>query len=318
MGAEEVTRFLYSLAVNRQVAASTQNQAMSALLFLYRDVLGVDLPWLDGIVRAKHPCACRSSSLATRSAPCRTGSTGCPTAEPMSRSGSSSPEKIQAAKAALADCLAGVEAALEEVRPGHPFIERMSVIETPVFRHRLQNKILMIALSLQRLEDAARRLLKRVGHDTRPFDRTLRSSVPIRVVSRLANSWKHGLGGQRGNATFLNGVLAVRRNDGFRDAADQERVHVVGMLVTDALDGAFASDTLVSAAVQQWAALLQPIFSDAPAWAERVVPPPQGPVVQVPQGVKADVPLGATVVFELPHRLQKTMTDEAKRRGQSA
>src|SRR5881296_376449 len=55
MGAEEVTRFLSSLAVDGQVAASTQNQALSALLFLYRDVLEVDLPWLDGIVRAKRP-----------------------------------------------------------------------------------------------------------------------------------------------------------------------------------------------------------------------------------------------------------------------
>ena len=35
------------------MAASTQNQALSALLFLYRAVLGVELPWLDGLVRAK-------------------------------------------------------------------------------------------------------------------------------------------------------------------------------------------------------------------------------------------------------------------------
>ncbi len=55
MGAEEVTRFLSSLAVDGRVAASTQNQALSALLFLYRDVLEADLPWLDGIVRAKRP-----------------------------------------------------------------------------------------------------------------------------------------------------------------------------------------------------------------------------------------------------------------------
>jgi integron integrase len=55
MGAEEITRFLSSLAVDGRVAASTQNQALSALLFLYRDVLEVDLPWLDGIVRAKRP-----------------------------------------------------------------------------------------------------------------------------------------------------------------------------------------------------------------------------------------------------------------------
>jgi hypothetical protein len=55
MGAPEVTRFLSSLAVDGGVAASTQNQALSALLFLYRDVLEVDLPWLDGIVRARCP-----------------------------------------------------------------------------------------------------------------------------------------------------------------------------------------------------------------------------------------------------------------------
>jgi len=53
MGAPELTRFLTSLAVDGKVAASTQNQALSALLVLYRQVLDVDVPWLDGVVRAK-------------------------------------------------------------------------------------------------------------------------------------------------------------------------------------------------------------------------------------------------------------------------
>lgn len=55
MGPAEISAFLSSLAVRDKVAASTQNQALSALLFLYRNVLGVDLPWLDDIVRAKRP-----------------------------------------------------------------------------------------------------------------------------------------------------------------------------------------------------------------------------------------------------------------------
>jgi len=50
-----MTQFLTSLAVRRKVAASTQNQALSALLFLYREVLGQEVPWLDGIVHAKRP-----------------------------------------------------------------------------------------------------------------------------------------------------------------------------------------------------------------------------------------------------------------------
>jgi integrase len=55
MGAAEVTAFLTALAVRDRVAASTQNQALNALLFLYREALEIELPWLDGLVRAKRP-----------------------------------------------------------------------------------------------------------------------------------------------------------------------------------------------------------------------------------------------------------------------
>ncbi len=55
MGAAEVEAFLTSLAVEHDVAAATQNLALSAILFLYREVLEMPLPWLDGIARAKKP-----------------------------------------------------------------------------------------------------------------------------------------------------------------------------------------------------------------------------------------------------------------------
>ena len=55
LGAAQVEAFLTHLAVEGNVAASTQNQALSALLFLYREVLAVDLPWLQDVVRAKTP-----------------------------------------------------------------------------------------------------------------------------------------------------------------------------------------------------------------------------------------------------------------------
>ena len=53
LGPDDIERFLTSLAVDRNVAAATQNQAQSALLFLYREVLATELPWLGGVVRAK-------------------------------------------------------------------------------------------------------------------------------------------------------------------------------------------------------------------------------------------------------------------------
>jgi integron integrase len=55
MGAQEIEAFLTHLATQRNVAAATQAQALSALLFLYKRVLNIDLPWLDNVVRASRP-----------------------------------------------------------------------------------------------------------------------------------------------------------------------------------------------------------------------------------------------------------------------
>ncbi|MBK7352366.1 MAG: integron integrase [Nitrosomonas sp.] len=55
MGEKEIEAFLTHLAVKRNVSASTQNQALCALLFLYKEVLGRELTWLDSMQRAKRP-----------------------------------------------------------------------------------------------------------------------------------------------------------------------------------------------------------------------------------------------------------------------
>ncbi len=55
LGADAVERFLTYLAVERDVAAATHQQALSALLFLYREVLAIELPWLGDIARPKKP-----------------------------------------------------------------------------------------------------------------------------------------------------------------------------------------------------------------------------------------------------------------------
>jgi len=55
MGRGEITAFLSALAMRGRVSASTQNQALSALLFLYKDVLALPVPWMNDVVRAKRP-----------------------------------------------------------------------------------------------------------------------------------------------------------------------------------------------------------------------------------------------------------------------
>ncbi len=55
LGARHVSVWLSHLATERRVAASTQNQALSAVLFLYRDVLNISLDWVEDVERAKRP-----------------------------------------------------------------------------------------------------------------------------------------------------------------------------------------------------------------------------------------------------------------------
>ena len=54
-GATEIERLLTHLAVDRRCSASTQNQALSAILFLYKEVLHVRMPWLEHFKRARRP-----------------------------------------------------------------------------------------------------------------------------------------------------------------------------------------------------------------------------------------------------------------------
>src|SRR5436309_14911780 len=58
MGSREINEYLTYLAVERHVSASTQSQALAAILFLYRGVLGEEVPWLTDLVRAPRKGAC--------------------------------------------------------------------------------------------------------------------------------------------------------------------------------------------------------------------------------------------------------------------
>src|SRR6185503_7686117 len=73
MGAPEATTFLNHLAVQRRISASTQNQALCALIFLYRRVFGLEMPALEGLERAQRP-----DHLPAVPSPCTDPATGLP------------------------------------------------------------------------------------------------------------------------------------------------------------------------------------------------------------------------------------------------
>jgi len=72
MGEKEIAQFLSSLASEQHVSASTQNQALNAILFLYRHVLRKDIGYVDGVVRANRPKrlpTAKGTRIATRCFP---------------------------------------------------------------------------------------------------------------------------------------------------------------------------------------------------------------------------------------------------------
>jgi hypothetical protein len=74
--APEVEAFLPNLALHGRVVAATQHQALSVLLLLYREVLGLELPWQEGLTRAKRPQRLRGV-LPPASVPCSSAGRAC-------------------------------------------------------------------------------------------------------------------------------------------------------------------------------------------------------------------------------------------------
>lgn len=106
MGAAEVTAFLTWLATERNVAAATQNQALSALLFLYKHVLGQELPWLDEMVRAQRPARLptvlgepRCAGCLRSSTPFRRSWSACSTAQGCARGVKSPLDRLEQPRA---------------------------------------------------------------------------------------------------------------------------------------------------------------------------------------------------------------------------
>jgi hypothetical protein len=223
-------------------------------------------------------------------------------------------EKITAARSTTLEALRSSEIAiLDHAR--YLGVQLLSLVSSSDYRDRAVNRVQMASLALQRIEGSVQRLVKRLAIE--PID-VFGASQAIRVSNRLANSWKHGLGGQAKNATIVDGFILVRRGDGYRNEAGEERVHVVGMTVVDATEGPFSSHNLFETCVRDWSILLADVVPEVADWRERVAPHPKGPSIDLPSAVGAVVPLGSTIRFALPEDLVSQLKAEAKRRGASA
>ena len=220
------------------------------------------------------------------------------------------------AKQAILDRMAAIEAAVADLRDKALSFPRYEETQTEAFQNRLQNRILTVALFLTHLEDVARRLVRRLGYDPAEVSRSVEASIALKILRRLANSWKHGLGGKRSDGAVLNGMLMVQRRRG-SDHAELEpnaTVHVLGMLVADSNNGACPSSTVIEIAIRHWGTILSSRIPEATDWASRCVPNAKSPDIQLKSDGANVVPLGSTVVAKLPAEIIETFSKETRRR----
>ena len=219
-----------------------------------------------------------------------------------------------AATEAVLDRMAAVEAAVADLRDPAITFPLYAETKTGAFRYKLQNRILTAALLLTHLEDAARRLAKRLG--VSPADVSQPKSVALQILRRLSNSWKHGLGGKQADGAVLNGILMVQRRESANAArpAPDATVHVVGMMVGDSQEGACPSSNVIDNAIKYWGALLAIWVPEAADWANRCVLKPKGPVIQLKSDGANAAPAGATVVMEVSPELSDKFSKDVKRR----
>jgi hypothetical protein len=231
---------------------------------------------------------------------------------------SSSNKDSRPARLAVEERLISIKAAAMDLdQPEFRFVNRLELDTNRLLQLRYQNRLLLLTLQLSHLRDDVFRLASRMGVAKGQVARIVDSSTPLRVLSRLANAAKHGLGGRDHNATLLNGFVTVQRTPRGAPAPD-DRVHLLGMLIVDAKDGTFPSATLCSAAIWEWSRILEDLFGLDRAWANDLVPNQSTSVITLTGERHAVVPQGGTLEIELPRRVTESLVVDANIRESSA
>lgn len=227
--------------------------------------------------------------------------------------------KREAALNSIQERLVAVEAAIADLKDKSLVFVDRDELKDPIYQARYANRVRSAAFHLAHLTDDVKRLGKHCGIKGADLDKVLDKSVPIRVVRRLNDDGKHGLGGRDKTATLLNGFMVMERKA--KGATEKDRiVHVNAMQIVDSEEGAFYTSKLLPAAVQHWGNALSQVFGVDDAWARRIAPSNEGRrVVVIKAGEKpADVPLGSIVELEPPKELVDQFQEDARRRGREA
>lgn len=211
--------------------------------------------------------------------------------------------------------LGAIEAAMTDLRGREIAFPTFAESQEAIFRDRLVNRTIVSALLLTHLADAVRGLARATGVAPERITQLVTHSVPLRVLERVTNTWKHGLGRRDKTGALLRNILQVHKNTPANSSPlPTDTVHVIGMLVVDSKDGVFSSSTLLRFGVRHWASLLEPWMPEVSGWAYRSAPDPPGPVITVESTQAGTIPAGAAVVFALPDALTARLSADIRSR----
>jgi hypothetical protein len=216
-----------------------------------------------------------------------------------------------------------IEAALLDLKPREFGVFRVQdLIGGGLIERRYSNRLMGVFLLLYHLQDDVKRLAKRKRLTGDPVSAFTDQSLWVKLCIRAGNTHKHGFGGRSRNATYSNGLLyVVKIKSGEKPSqpSPNSEAIVIGMIVADADYGVFHSQSIIEGALHDWAHFLSVQCGlDLSCWLSRCVPAKQGPTVRLQHSDHPDVPLGATVVMEIPTELTNVARRDAARRRDEA
>ena len=213
-----------------------------------------------------------------------------------------------------------IEAGIIDLRPFVFGVHKAGELtsDQPATR-RYRNRLLHALLLLYHLEADVNRLARRRKKAKRVVSEFVEGSNCVRVCWRAANTHKHGIGGHSGNATLPNAVITVVKDANKAPSPAEADAIVVGMLISDADEGSFASQPLLECAVREWVAFLRNEFGlDHSAWLAKCFPTPSAPSIELRPGGENVVPKDSVVTFEVPPHVRDAMVGEMKKRREES
>lgn len=179
------------------------------------------------------------------------------------------------------------------------------------------NRLAAVLIGINHLKDDVKRLAKNVGSPTKDVEPFCKSSDPITLCAKAAETYKHGLGGRASNNTVIKEMVVIKSPQGI-EPSDESETAIAGALIVDESGDSYDANIVCRNALIAWITYIKDQFQiDFTEWLNRAAPEPKGPRVTLPTGVKGVVSQGAVIDIPLPKSIRTAIKTESQTRLKS-